>query len=64
MPGYENDVKTILSQNGCYFLRHGKGDNDVWFSPITELSITVDHKIVSRHTANGIMKRAGIKWHF
>jgi len=61
---YEIDVKAKLSKNGCYFIRHGKGDHDVWFSPITKLSITVDHKIVSRHTANGIMKRAGIKHHF
>ena len=64
MASYEKDVKAKLSQNGCYFTRHGKGDHDVWFSPITELPITVDHKIVSRHTANGIMKRAGIKFHF
>jgi len=64
MASYENDVKTKLSQNGCYLMRHGRGDHDVWFSPITKLPITVDHKIVSRHTANGIMKRAGIKWHF
>ena len=64
MAGYERDVKTKLSQNGCYLLRHGKGDHDIWFSPITKLPITVDHKIISRHTANGIMKRAGIDWHF
>ena len=64
MASYEKDVKAKLSQNGCYFTRHGKGDHDVWFSPITKLPITVDHKIVSRHTANGIMKRAGIKFHF
>ena len=32
--------------------------------PITKLPITVDSKIVSRHTANGIMKRAGIDFHF
>ncbi|MCL2277350.1 MAG: type II toxin-antitoxin system HicA family toxin [Treponema sp.] len=57
-------MKNKLSQNGCYFMRHGRGDHDVWFSPITKLPITIDHKIVSRHTANGIMKRAGIKWHF
>ena len=64
MASYERDVKIKLSQNGCYFLRHGRGDHDVWFSPVTGLSITVDNKIVSRHTANGIMKRAGITWHF
>ena len=64
MTSYEKDVKNKLIINGCCFLRHGKGDHDIWFSPITKLPITVDNKIVSRHTANGIMKRAGIKWHF
>jgi len=53
-----------LVENGCYPLRHGKGDHDIWFSPITKLPVTVDGKIVSRHVANGIMKRAGINWHF
>jgi hypothetical protein len=45
---------------GCYFVRHGKGDHDIWFSPITKRAVTVDHQIDSRHTANGILKDAGI----
>ena len=64
MAHYEKLVRELLVKNKCYFLRHGKGDHDIWFSPITKLPITVDSKIVSRHTANGIMTRAGIKWHF
>ncbi|GHU38397.1 hypothetical protein FACS1894172_21840 [Spirochaetia bacterium] len=36
----------------------------VWFSPITNVPITVATKIDSRHTANGILKRAGINYHF
>ena len=64
MGSYERVVRTKRSQNGCYFVRHGKGDHDIWLSPITKLPITVDNEIESRHTANGIMKRAGIKWHF
>ena len=64
MAEYEKKVRDKLSENGCYFLRRGKGDHDIWFSPITKLPITVDGKIDSRHVANGIMKRAGINWHF
>jgi len=64
MAEYEKQVRSKLSENGCYFLRRDKGDHDIWFSPITKLQITVDGEILSRHTANGIMKRAGIKWHF
>ena len=54
MADYERDVRRILSDNGCTFVRHGKGDHD----------ITVDGKIKSRHTANAIMKQAGIAHRF
>ena len=64
MAEYEKKVREKLAENGCTFLRQGKGDHEIWFSPITKLPITVDGKIASRHTANGIMKRAGISWHF
>ena len=64
MAHYEKMVRDKLKENGCYFHRHGRGDHDIWFSPITQLPITIDNKIVSRHTANGIMKRAGINWKY
>lgn len=41
------------------FVKHGKGDHDIYYSPITNRNITVDSKIKSRHTANAIMKQ---KW--
>ncbi|MCL2008258.1 MAG: type II toxin-antitoxin system HicA family toxin [Treponema sp.] len=64
MAEYEKKVRKKLAENGCYFLRRGKGDHDIWYSPITKLPITVDGKIASRHTANSILKRAGIKSQF
>ena len=64
MAEYEKKVRDILSENGCVFSRHGKGDHDIWYSPITNRPITVDSKINSRHTANGILKRAGIQYKF
>ena len=60
MAAYEKKVRKVLSDNGCYFVKHAKGDHDKWFSPITNKPITVDAVIKSRHTANGILKRAGI----
>ena len=60
MAEYEKKVREELKRNGCTFVRHGKGDHDIWFSPITQRPVTVDSKIKSRHTANGIMKEAGI----
>lgn len=57
-------VKRILKQHGCYPARQGKGDHEIWFSPITKRNFPVDSKILSRHTANGIVKQAGIAHKF
>jgi predicted RNA binding protein YcfA (HicA-like mRNA interferase family) len=64
MADYERDVLRLLRENGCAFVRHGKGDHDIWFSPITNRHITVDGRIKSRHTAIAIMKQAGINHRF
>ncbi|MDR0445743.1 MAG: type II toxin-antitoxin system HicA family toxin [Oscillospiraceae bacterium] len=64
MAAYEKVVREILSENGCYFLRRGKGDHDIWHSPITKRHVTVDSKIKSRHTANAIMRQSGIPHRF
>lgn len=64
MAEYEKKVRDILSKNGCSFVRHGKGDHDIWYSPVTGINFPVDHKIKSRHTANGIMKQSGISQRF
>ncbi len=64
MAEYEKKVRDKLKENGCYYVRHGKGDHDIWFSPITNRNITVDGKIKSRQTANAIMKQSGIEYKF
>ena len=64
MAEYEKKVRKILSQNGCTFQRRGKGDHDIWYSPITNCHVTVDTKIKSRHTANAILKQSGINYKF
>lgn len=64
MAEYEKAVRKKLKEEGCYFVRRGKGDHDIWYSPITDSNVTVDGKIKSRHTANAIMKQAGISYKF
>lgn len=64
MAEYEKKVRQVLTDNKCYFKRRGKGDHDIWFSPILNQTFSVDGKIKSRHLANKIMKQAGIKHHF
>ncbi len=39
MAEYEKKVRQILRENGCSLIRRGKGDHDIWFSPITRLPI-------------------------
>lgn len=64
MAEFEKKVREILAQNNCTFVRHGKGDHDIWYSPITKINFTVDSKIKSRHTANAILKQSGIIYRF
>ena len=62
--GYGREVREILKQYGCYLLRQGHGDHEIWKSPQSQRPFTVDHTIKSRHTANGIMKQAGLPKRF
>jgi hypothetical protein len=64
MAEYEKKVREILSLNDCHFVRRGKGDHDIWYSPINDHNFPVAAKIKSRHTANLIMKESGIEYHF
>lgn len=64
MADYTPRLKEILRANGCYFERQGKGDHEFWYSPITQRRFPVDAKIKSRHTANGVLKQAGVTKQF
>ena len=59
--GYAKRVKEILAEHGCEFVRHGKGDHDIWQSPISNTRFVVDAKIPSRHLANAVLRQAGIR---
>ncbi len=60
MADYTKDLKKILREAGCTFERQGKGDHELWYSPITEVRFVVDNAIKSRHTANAVLKQAGL----
>ena len=64
MAEYEKKVRQLLLANGCIFLRHGKGDHDVWLNPAIGRQAPVPVRIKSRHTANGILKQLGIAYKF
>jgi hypothetical protein len=54
-------IKKLLLDSNCYFERSGKGDHEIWYSPITNRHFVVDGTIKSRHTANAVLKQAGLK---
>lgn len=57
---YTPALKKLLRQAGCRFERQGKGDHEIWYSPISERRFMVDASIKSRHWANHTLKQAGL----
>ncbi len=60
MTDFTREVRKHLTDAGWRFQRYGKGDHERWINPVTGEKVTVDNKIKSRGTANGILKEAGI----
>lgn len=64
MASFYKDLIEALREAGCYFVRQGRGDHEIWFSPIKGKNFLVDHGTKSRHTANEAMKQAGLPKRF
>ena len=60
MESFTPELKQLLLAAGCA----GKGDHEIWRSPITQVHFVVDSKIKSRHTANAVLKQAGLPKQF
>lgn len=60
MAGFYRALCEILNEHGCRFEKQGRGDHEMWFSPISQIRFTVDRGCKSRHTANEALKQAGI----
>lgn len=58
MSNFTPRLKEILNEAGCYFVRQGRGDHEIWENPITGKRFPVDNAIKSRHTANAVLKQA------
>jgi len=57
---YYKEVTARLSEAGGCILRQGKGSHEIWTCPHAKNPVSVPTKIKSRHTANKILKDAGI----
>ncbi len=53
-------LKKLLRQAGYEHYRPGKGDHEIWRHPRTGQQVTVDPGTKSRHTANEVLKQAGL----
>ncbi|MEA2904030.1 MAG: hypothetical protein QOG83_1120 [Alphaproteobacteria bacterium] len=54
------DLAAILRANGCHLVRTGKGTHEIWYSPVSRRHVTVPRSTKSRHTANDVLKQAGL----
>ena len=59
-PQFDRALRDLLRAAGCTFVRPGKGSHEVWHSPVTNRNFAVPVGIPSRHTANAILRQAGL----
>ena len=60
MNSYAKALKKLLADVGWEFLRHGKGDHEIWHNPDTSQTVAIDNGSKSRHLANDLLKEAGL----
>ncbi len=61
MAGFTKALQRRPREAGCRPVRQGRGDHEIWFSPISGKHFPVDGNIKSRHTANPVLAQAGLK---
>jgi predicted RNA binding protein YcfA (HicA-like mRNA interferase family) len=64
MADFDRPLVQLLEEAGCRLIRYGKGSHQIWYSPITQRHFVLPVGIESRHTANGVLKDAGITKRF
>lgn len=62
MKGYYPLVAAMLKQHGFFLSRQARGSHEMWGNGVR--LVTVSTTCASRHTANAIMKQAGISHRF
>jgi hypothetical protein len=59
-PQFDRALRDLLRAAGCTFVRQDRGSHEIWHSPITKRNFAVPVGIPSRHTANAILRQAGL----
>jgi len=60
MGPYTRQIRQLLRAAGYEFEREGKGDHEIRRSAETSKRVTIDVNCRSRHTANKILRDAGL----
>ncbi|MGO9421395.1 type II toxin-antitoxin system HicA family toxin [Roseiarcus sp.] len=60
VPQIDRPLRDLLIKAGCEFIRPGRGSHEIWRSPNTQHHFPVPIGIPSRHTANAILRQAGL----
>lgn len=60
MADFYKDIAALLLAAGFTRLRPGKGSHEIWRHAETGKRVTVPRSTKSRHTANEILKQAGL----
>lgn len=58
------ELLRLLKRAGCEIVREGKGPHEIWYSPISKRRFSVPRNTTKVHTANAILKDAGLPKHF
>ena len=61
MADFYRDLVKILRENGYTLLRTGKGSHEIWYEQASGRHVTVPRSTKSRHTANDVLKQAGLE---
>ncbi len=54
------ELARLLREADCAFVRQAEGSHEIWRTPITNRNFTVPRNTVIVHTANAVLKDAGL----
>jgi predicted RNA binding protein YcfA (HicA-like mRNA interferase family) len=60
VPQFDRVLRDLLRAAGSTLVRQGRGSHEIWHSPIKRRNFAVPVGIPSRHTANAILRQAGL----
>ena len=61
MADFYRDLIKILRANGFILVRGGKGSHEIWPNRAINRQVTVPRNTKARHTANEVLKQAGLE---